>query len=346
MRPVRVLVVDDSPTMCAMIDRALRSDPEIEVLGCVHDAYEARAAIKRLSPDVITLDIEMPRMSGLEFLDKIMTLRPMPVIMVSSLARKGGRAAVQALTRGAFECVGKPTGGDFARAFADLPAIVKAAGASGGYAPGARNAVEQGVEQAAFSPNRNVVAIGASTGGVDAIAKLLARFPENCPPTLVTQHMPSGFTASFANRLNGRCRPTVSEAVDGAPLKAGHVYIAPGGTRHLEVAGRASLRCSLREGTLVSGHRPSVDTLFSSVARLGGRGVGVILTGMGADGAAGLAEIRAAGGRTLGQDEATSIVYGMPRAAHEKGAVERQLPLPHIADAILDLCNADRRAVA
>lgn len=354
MRPVRVLIVDDSPTMCMMIERVLRADPDIEVLGSVHDAFEARAAIKQLSPDVVTLDVEMPRMSGLEFLEKIMTLRPMPVIMVSTLTQKGGATAIKALTRGAFDCVAKPSGGDLSQAFSTLPDIVKAAGASGfgdkmrrqRAAAAAAPVAAPGASLGVFQPGNTVLAIGASTGGVDAIVNVLSRFPANCPPTVITQHMPPGFTASFASRLDGKCQPKVMEAYDGAPLKPGHIYIAPGGDSHLEVAGRAALRCQLRPGPDVSGHRPSVDVLFSSVARLGARGVGVLLTGMGSDGAAGLKKIRDAGGRTIGQDEASSIVYGMPRIGFEMGAVEQQVPLRRVADVVLELCSADRRAVA
>ncbi|PSJ50129.1 chemotaxis protein CheB, partial [Pseudaminobacter soli (ex Li et al. 2025)] len=191
-------------------------------------------------------------------------------------------------------------------------------------------------------PNGRVVAIGSSTGGVEALLTILSQFPANCPPTVITQHMPPLFTKSFAERLNRLCRPEVGEAVDGAPLLPGHVYLAPGGGAHLEVAGTATAaRCRLRDGAPVNGHRPSVDVLFASLAKtLGGNAVGVILTGMGRDGAAGLLALRQAGAPTVGQDEATSLVYGMPRAAFEAGAVERQLPLAKIPAHLLGLTRA------
>jgi two-component system chemotaxis response regulator CheB len=189
-----------------------------------------------------------------------------------------------------------------------------------------------------------MVAIGSSTGGVEALLTVLSRFPANCPPTVITQHMPAAFTKSFAERLNRSCAADVSEARDGAPLQTGKVYLAPGGATHLEVAGQTNPRCCLREGDLMNGHRPSVDKLFHSMAHtLGTKAVGVILTGMGRDGAQGLKAIRDDGGRTLGQDEQSCVVYGMPKAAADIGAVERQTSLERMADAILDLCSQEQR---
>ncbi|MET0181472.1 MAG: chemotaxis response regulator protein-glutamate methylesterase [Caulobacterales bacterium] len=333
MNRVRVLVVDDSPTMRSVITSTLQRDPDIEVIGGAGDPYEAREAIKALSPDVITLDVEMPKMSGIEFLEKIMRLRPMPVIMVSTLTQAGAAITLEALEIGAVDCVGKPD-------FDDLSEKVKSAARSRvrGLAPRAalkpRNAV--------FRPNNRVIAIGSSTGGVEALMTILQTFPRNCPPTVITQHMPAMFTKSFADRLNRVCEPHVEEAVFGAPLQPGRIYIAPGGATHMETRAGADPSCVLRDGDTVSGHRPSVDVLFESVARnFGARALGVILTGMGRDGANGLKAIRDAGGRTLGQDENSCVVYGMPRAAFELGAVERQLPLTRIADAILELCSAE-----
>ncbi|MEP9375047.1 chemotaxis response regulator protein-glutamate methylesterase [Mesorhizobium sp. KR1-2] len=316
--PIRVLVVDDSATMRSLLSVALRRDPQIEVVGHAADALEARDKIKALNPDVVTLDVEMPNMNGLDFLDKIMRLRPMPVVMVSSLTGRDAAATLTALELGAVDCISKAAFSDEG-AFATLTATVKAAA---GYAPGGQ-----------------VVAIGSSTGGVEALIGVLTQFPENCPPTVITQHMPAAFTKSFAERLNRLCRPKVSEAVDGAPLLPGQVYLAPGGASHLEVAGSGSaLRCRLRASDPVNGHRPSVDVLFASLAKAAGAAaVGVILTGMGRDGAAGLLALRQAGAATLGQDEATSLVYGMPRAAFECGAVDKQLPLDRIGAAILAL---------
>ena len=343
---VKVLVVDDSATMRQMISSVLSADGQIDVVGTAGDAMEARAAIKQLNPDVVTLDVEMPNMNGLEFLEKIMRLRPMPVIMVSTLTSKGADASLAALEIGAFDCVGKPAMGE-RYPFGDLAAKVKLAARSKarlGGAAGAAAAATAGASKISenYRPSSQVVAIGASTGGVEALITVISNFPENCPPTVITQHMPETFTSSFAARLNRLCKPKVAEATDGAPIRPGHIYVAPGGDRHLEVAGGASLRCRLREGELVNGHRPSVDVLFESVAAVCGRkATGVILTGMGRDGAAGLLKMRQAGASTIGQNENTCVVYGMPKIAHEIGAVQRQMPLRRIGEEILN-CTASR----
>ena len=340
---VRVLVVDDSPTMRGLITAALRRDPEIEVVGSAADPLEARALIKELNPDVITLDVEMPNMNGLEFLEKIMRLRPMPVVMVSTLTQAGADITLAALEMGAVDAVGKPSAGVTAvEAFAELTMKVKTAARSRVRARVPSEPPRPRVDYRAAADH--VLAIGASTGGVEALLTILSAFPADCPATVVTQHMPATFTGSFAARLNKMSAATVTEAIDGAPLIPGHIYIAPGGETHLEVSG-ASPRCRLMRGDTVSGHRPSVDVLFRSVARLRRPMTGVILTGMGRDGAQGLLEMRQAGAYTLGQDEASCVVYGMPRVAFEIGAVERQLPLARMANAILDLCAAPSRPV-
>ena len=332
----RVIVVDDSATMRAIIVNALQRDPAITVVGQAANPIEARAAIKELNPDVITLDIEMPGMNGLEFLEKIMRLRPTPVVMVSTLTTRGAEATIRALELGAFDCVGKPTPADPA-SFANLATIVRAAAA----APVRRWADPVAPKPApGFTPGGRVVAIGSSTGGVEALLTILGQFPDNCPPTVITQHIKPAFTASLSRRLDRACAATVAEATDGAPLLPGHVYLAPGGDTHLEIAGPGPLRCRLRQGDTVSGHRPSVDRLFQSVAKAAGRSsLGVILTGMGADGAAGLLAIRQAGGRTLGQNAASCVVYGMPRVAFEMDAVEKQVGLEGISAEILALCR-------
>ncbi|WP_309629812.1 chemotaxis response regulator protein-glutamate methylesterase [Brevundimonas sp.] len=334
--PIRVLVVDDSPTMRGLITAALRRDPEIEVVGSAADPLEARTLIKELNPDVITLDVEMPNMNGLEFLEKIMRLRPMPVVMVSTLTQAGADVTLQALEMGAVDAVGKPGAGVTAvEAFAELTLKVKTAARS---RVRRRETVETPRPRTDYRPGADhILAIGASTGGVEALITILSAFPANCPATVITQHMPATFTPSFAARLDKMSAATVSEAVDGALLMPGHIYLAPGGLTHLEVSGTTP-RCRLSEGDTVSGHRPSVDVLFRSVSRLRRPMTGVILTGMGRDGAQGLLEMRNAGGHTLGQDEASCVVYGMPRVAHEIGAVERQLPLNRLSSAILDLC--------
>jgi two-component system chemotaxis response regulator CheB len=336
--PARVLVVDDSPTMRGLITAVLNADPEVNVVGQAGDAMEARAAIKQLNPDVVTLDIEMPNMNGLEFLEKIMRLRPMPVIMVSTMTHHGANATLAALEIGAFDCVGKPSPGD-GRPFMDLAEKVKAA---------ARSAHRRSAEVAqvispatGYKVGRRIVAIGSSTGGVEALITVLQNFPQNCPPTVITQHMPSTFTKSFAERLNRICAPVVQEATDGARLEIGKIYLAPGGDRHLQVVNPSAPCCRLLESDPVNGHRPSVDVLFQSVAELAGRNaVGVILTGMGRDGASGLLKMRSAGARTVGQNEKTCVVYGMPRVAYEIGAVEQQLPLGSIGEEVLKLTAA------
>jgi two-component system, chemotaxis family, protein-glutamate methylesterase/glutaminase len=337
---VRVLVVDDSPTMRGLIAAALRADPQIEVVGQAADPYEARQAIKTLYPDVITLDIEMPNMNGLEFLDKIMRLRPTPVIMVSTLTQQGADINLRALEIGAFDCVAKPSSGNL-DSFEHLADKVKAAAKSRRHlsnklAPAHR-------PEAAFTPDGRIIAIGSSTGGVEALITILSQFPANCPPTVISQHMPATFTKSFAERLNKLCAPKVAEATEGAPIQLGHIYLAPGNA-HLEISGPTAPRCRLSGGERVNGHRPSVDVMFSSVVRtVGDRAIGVILTGMGRDGADGLLALRRAGAETLGQDEASCIVYGMPKVAFEIGAVGRQVPLERMADRLLQLSNACRK---
>jgi two-component system chemotaxis response regulator CheB len=336
MSVIKVLVVDDSLTMRNLISAALRQDPEIDVVGTAADPIEARAAIKALNPDVLTLDVEMPNMNGLEFLEKIMRLRPMPVVMVSTLTAAGTDVTLAALEIGAVDAVAKPAVAS-AEAFHDLIGKVKSAARSKVRARGDTPAAADAPRVYHADPH-HVLAIGSSTGGVEALLTLLSGFPSDCPATIITQHMPATFTASFAARLDRVCAPTVAEAAEGAPLKPGHIYLAPGGVAHLELSPGLTPRCRLVASDPVNGHRPSVDVMFESVARLKRPMTGVILTGMGKDGARGLMAMREAGGRTLGQDEATSVVYGMPKAAFELGAVERQLPLHRLSPAILELC--------
>jgi len=338
MSKVRVLIVDDSPTIRSMISNVLERDADIEVVGWAEDPIEAREAIKQLNPDVITLDVEMPRMSGIEFLERLMRLRPMPVLMISTLTQAGAAVSLRALELGAIDCIGKP---DFEGLAEKIKAAARARVRPLGQRPEARAPL------AGYRPGSKLLAIGSSTGGVEALDTVLSAFPENCPPTVITQHMPATFTASFAARLDKMCAPKVQEATDGAPLLPGHVYLAPGGVSHLEVRGGAQPRCHLISADPVNGHRPSVDVLFRSVARTyGRRAVGVILTGMGRDGAEGLRLMHEAGARTVGQDEASCVVYGMPKVAWEFGAVDRQLPLSSISRAVLDLCALEVRGAA
>ncbi|MBV8473588.1 MAG: chemotaxis response regulator protein-glutamate methylesterase [Hyphomicrobiales bacterium] len=339
MRPVRVLVVDDSATMRGLIVASLSRDPGISVVGQAADPLLAREAIKALDPDVMTLDVEMPKMDGLEFLEKVMRLRPFPVVMVSSLTAKGAGATIRAMELGAVDCIGKPSI-DAPNSFDDLPARVKAAAG----ARIRRRFDDQAARPVAAAPayrsDGKLVAIGASTGGVEALIAVLTGYPVNCPPTVITLHMPTPFTKSFARRLDGLTPAKVTEAEDGAPLEAGRVYLAPGSATHLEVAHPSAWRCRLNTDALVNGHRPSVDVLFNSVAKTcGHRALGVILTGMGKDGAAGLLAMRKAGSRTIGQNEGTSVVYGMPKVAFESGAVEKQLSLGDIGAEILALTS-------
>lgn len=343
MGKTRVLVVDDSEVMRQLLSAVLSSDPEIEVVGTAGDPYAARERIKALNPDVITLDVEMPLMDGVTFLRKIMTLRPMPVVMISTLTQAGAETTLAALEIGAVDFIAKPTEKLQERVAAlatDICAKVKAA-ATARFQRARIETPASPRRRAGLRPSERIVAIGASTGGVEALKVVLSRLPEDCPPTLVTQHMPPRFTAAFAARLDRECAVRISEAADGDPVEPGHVYIAPGAF-HLELARRGGrFVCALSETAPVSGHRPSVDVLFRSVAGLcGRRAVGAILTGMGRDGAAGLLAMRKAGATTLGQDQASSLIYGMPRAAFEAGAVERQVTLSKMADAILDACDA------
>jgi two-component system chemotaxis response regulator CheB len=343
-KPVRVLVVDDSAVMRQLLTMLLSGDPAIEVVGTASDPHIARERIKALNPDVVTLDVEMPHMDGLTFLRKIMTLRPTPVVMVSTLTQAGAEVTLEALEVGAVDFVAKP--GDMAAAgeefAAELQGKVKAA---------ARTRVGQRrTPSVAPAPRRQrpgrtqekIVVIGASTGGVEALKILLLGLPADCPPTLVAQHMPPRFTAAFAQRLNRECPMAISEAVQGEPIEPGHVYIAPG-SHHLQLARQGGRNhCMLQDGAPVSGHRPSVDVLFRSAAQIAGdSAVGVILTGMGKDGAAGMLEMRKAGAVTLGQDEQSSLIYGMPRVAFECGAVARQYPLEQLAGAIMDACEIE-----
>ncbi len=344
MRPVKVLVVDDSATMRALLSSRLRRDPEIEVVGGAGDPLQAREMIKQLNPDVLTLDVEMPRMNGIEFLEKLMRLRPMPVVMVSTLTQEGAETTLQALELGAFDCVGKPASAELAQAFDDLAEKVKAAAKSRVRAAPPRTTPPPRVSN--FRSNGKIIAIGASTGGVEALITVLSAMPENCPPIVVTQHMPATFTKSFAARLDRLCAPSVSEAEDGEPLKPGRILIAPGGARHMEVGGGANPFARLRDSELVNGHRPSVDVLFNSVAATcGARSVGLILTGMGKDGAKGLLAMRQTGARTFGQDEASCVVYGMPKVAFEIGAVERQASLNELSRLALEACTPAAREI-
>jgi two-component system chemotaxis response regulator CheB len=341
--PIRVLIVDDSSLMRQLLTIVLSGDPEIEVVGAAEDPFVARDMIKELNPDVMTLDVEMPRMDGLSFLRKVMELRPLPVVMISSLTQANADVTIKALEIGAIDFVAKPKS-DITTSMeglsTELRTKIKAAALIKMRVRSAAPAAARPARVGSFGKTPKIAFVGASTGGVEALMKLLMGLPADCPPTLITQHMPERFTASFASRLNNECAMTVVEASHNRPVEAGHVYIAPG-SHHLEIARSGGrLVCRVHDEPLVSGHRPSVDVLFRSAARVVGKNaVGVILTGMGKDGAEGLLEMRQAECITLGQDEASSLIYGMPKAAFERGAVSKQYPLGSMADAMLDACH-------
>jgi two-component system chemotaxis response regulator CheB len=341
--PIGVLVVDDSAVMRQLIADALAADSGIRVLGTAADALIARRKIKELSPDVLTLDVEMPNMNGLDFLEKIMTLRPMPVVMVSTLTQRGTETSLNALAMGAVDVVAKPASSpcearpdDLDRFRRQLVETVKAAAQARIRGRGAKHPPAAPAARGRGGVGHGIVAIGASTGGVQAIRDILLDLPPDCPPIVATQHMPEHFTTTFAARLDRECRVRVAEAADGMTILPGHAYIAPGNL-HLELArAHGHYVCRLKDGPLVSGHRPSVDVLFRSVARAAGAdALAINLTGVGRDGAQGLCEIRATGARTIGQSEPSCVVYGMPKAAREVGAVETELALERIAAEIM-----------
>ncbi|MFN3890855.1 MAG: chemotaxis response regulator protein-glutamate methylesterase [Beijerinckiaceae bacterium] len=335
-KQVRVLIVDDSATTRALIREVLASDPLLKVVGEATNPLEAREAIKVLNPDVMTLDIEMPHMNGLDFLEKVMALRPFPVIMVSNFTDRGAEETIRALELGAVDYIAKPTPRR-PGSLNGLPARIRAAARAKVHVRNLNWEKNERPASVCYQPNGAIVAVGASTGGVDALIEVISRFPSNCPPTLVRIHMPAMFTAHFARRLDRISKATVREASDGDVLQPGKVFIAPGSIAHLQVSRSPTAMCRLRGTERINGHRPSVDVLFHSVARRGQPAVGVILTGMGNDGADGLLAMRKAGASTIGQDAATSVVYGMPRVAFEIGAVQQQLRIEQIADAILSL---------
>ena len=338
MAAIRVLIVDDSRTIRSIVRALLSRDPGIEVVGEAGDPYEARAAIKALNPDVITLDVEMPRMDGLEFLGHLMRLRPMPVVMVSSLTRKGSAAAIRALSLGAIECVDREEIRRDVSGGTRLCEIVKTAAQARVQARPEPAAAPR--EPDSYQPNGKLLLIGSSTGGVDALERVFARFPANCPPTLVAQHMPPAFLASFAHRLNEALRPTVRLAEHGMEVEEGTVLLAPGGQYHLTVSpsGRRRVRLVPEDGTHL--HTPCVDMLYDSAVRRGPEVVAAILTGMGRDGAEGLLRLRQAGALTFAQSGRTAIVDGMPRVARELGAAVKVADLDDMPRLLLTACGS------
>jgi two-component system chemotaxis response regulator CheB len=348
MAKIRVIIVDDSALMRQILSSILSSDPMIEVVATAPDPLVAREKIKALSPDVMTLDVEMPGMDGIAFLEKVMTLRPMPVVMVSSLTERGAEVTMRAFELGAVDVFCKPSdaaAGGFAPHARELIDKVKAAASARVRALDRRAQAAQPQRRLSvtqiYKSSDKLVAIGSSTGGVEALRDVVLALPPDAPPVVITQHIPPRFSTSFAERLDGLAAVRVKEAADNERILAGHVYIAPG-DKHLTVKrSGAQLMTHTYDGPLVSGHKPSVDVLFHSVAEVcGSAAVGVILTGMGRDGANGLLAMRQAGANTIGEDETSCVVYGMPKAAKEQGGVEKELPLAKIADEILRLCRA------
>ncbi len=346
VRKIRVLIVDDSAIVRKVLGEALAGEPDIEVVGAAPDPYIARDKILALEPDVLTLDIEMPRMDGLTFLKKLMHYRPMPVIVISSLGQAGCKAALEALENGAVEVLAKP-GGPYSVGELRVVLAAKIRAAAAARLRRAQTAPPPAQPKPAPVPHafdaRNVVAIGASTGGTEAISRLLGEMPENAPPFVITQHIPAGFSRAFAERLNHCCRIAVKEAADGDMVEPGRALIAPGNLHMLLRRIPGGYRVAVKEGPLVCYQRPSVEVLFSSVAEAAGaNATGVILTGMGNDGANGLLKMKQAGAHTIAQDEASCVVFGMPREAIRAGAAAEVLPLDKIAAAILRAAASDR----
>ena len=339
-KPIRVLIVDDSAVVRQVLSKALEHAPDIEVVGTATDPFVARDKIVQLKPDVLTLDIEMPRMDGITFLKKLMQHWPMPVIVLSSLTTRGGTVALQAMDAGAVEVLSKP-GGSFSvgEMGEQLAEKIRAAARA---RPVAKTPTSDAgpVREAATQMDltHKIVAIGASTGGTEALKEVLVRLPSTVPGIVIVQHMPPKFTTAFSERLNGLCAFEVREAQDGDSVYPGRALIAPGNFHMLLRRSGARYFVNVKTGPMVHHQRPAVDVLFRSVAKSVGRNaVGVILTGMGADGAEGLLLMKEAGAQTVGQDEASCVVYGMPKAAYEKGAVQTVAPLKDIAKHIMRL---------
>jgi len=358
---IRVVVVDDSALVRGLLSEIIDRQPDMCCVGAAADPLLAREMIRNLNPDVITLDIEMPRMDGLDFLQRLMRLRPMPVVMVSTLTERGADVTLKALELGAVDFVGKPKIGvaDGLRQLgADITEKIRTAAQARVHrlaTPANSSAASSPATTSASTPSRpspmaqlgrlsteKIVFIGASTGGTEATREVLVNLPADSPAVMITQHMPPGFTKSYAARLNGLCRISVAEATDGERVLPGHAYIAPGGF-HLSVErSGANYVARVHEGDPVNRHRPSVEVLFDSAARVVGRNaLGVMLTGMGADGARAMKTMRDAGSFNLVQDEASCVVFGMPREAIAHGAAQEVLPLTQIAPRLLEWLRAN-----
>lgn len=343
---IKVLCVDDSALIRSLMTEIINSQPDMTVVATASDPLIARDLVKQHNPDVMTLDVEMPRMDGLEFLEKLMRLRPMPVVMVSSLTERGSEAALRAMELGAIDFVTKPRLGirDGLLAYTDLIAGKIRIAAAARLLPARRAAttgipatvVEAPMLRSPLLSTEKLIIIGASTGGTEAIREVLQPLPPDSPGIMIAQHMPAGFTNSFAQRLNGLCRIVVSEAVHGERILPGHAYIAPGGFHLSLTRSGANYVAHVDQEPPVNRHRPSIDVLFDSAAKHAGKNaIGVILTGMGRDGAEGLLRMRQAGAHTLAQDEASCVVFGMPREAIAIGAASEVAPLQEMSQRVM-----------
>ncbi|MBI3903641.1 MAG: chemotaxis response regulator protein-glutamate methylesterase [Nitrosomonadales bacterium] len=341
-RKIKVLVIDDSALIRSILQEVINSYPDMEAVGAASQPLQAREMIKTLNPDVLTLDVEMPQMDGLTFLEKLMRLRPMPVLMISSLTERGSEAALRALELGAVDFLPKPKMGivDGIQGYADeiaekIRVAYKTKPRQRGGAPSAREALPALGNP--ISTTEKIIAVGSSTGGTEAIKEFLIRMPSDAPGIVITQHMPEAFTKSFANRLDGLCKIRVSEAVDNERVLPGHAYIAPGHSHLLLKRSGANYMTQLSQSDPVNHHRPSVDVLFRSVAQCAGKNaIGVMLTGMGKDGAVAMLEMRQAGAYNLAQDEASCVVFGMPREAIAVGAVDEVAPITEMTQRVLN----------
>jgi two-component system, chemotaxis family, protein-glutamate methylesterase/glutaminase len=340
---IRVLVVDDSAIVRKILTQELGKHPGIEIVGTAPDPYIARDKIVALDPDVLTLDVEMPRMDGITFLRKLMKHRPMPVIVLSSLTPEGGKTALEALEAGAVEVMCKPGGSFTVGNMCDV-LVDKIKAASTARIQKRPSTATQGAARpqrlSMVETTNKIFAIGASTGGVQALTRVLSALPANAPGTVVVQHMPAHFTTSFAQRLDTECAMSVKEASDGDRVVPGRVLIAPGGWHMLLCRSGANYYVALKDGPAVCRQRPSVEVLFNSVAKyVGPNAVGAILTGMGDDGATGLLNMRQAGAHTIAQDERTCVVFGMPKEAIARGGAEEIMPLDRVPERLLRLAQ-------
>ncbi|MCX4188862.1 protein-glutamate methylesterase/protein-glutamine glutaminase [Methylophaga sp. OBS3] len=339
---IKVLIIDDSALIRKLLTEIINSDPALEVIGTASDPYMARDKIKTLNPDVLTLDVEMPKMDGITFLRNLMRLRPMPVVMISSLTEHGADVTLDALSLGAFDFVSKPkldVEAQLTEYTEEITTKVKAAFTNqAGKVIARQPQTIQPLKQSHLRTTEKIIAIGASTGGTEAIREVLCAMPADAPGIVITQHIPAAFSKAFANRVNGLAAMNVSEAKDGQQILPGHAYIAPGDQHLYVIKSGARYICKLDDGDPVNRHKPSVEVLFDSVARsVGPNAIGVMLTGMGEDGAKAMVRMREAGAINLIQDEATSVVWGMPGAAFKYGAGTDLVPLQKMAERIIKL---------